>query len=415
MKNILIITSAYGHDSSVPCGKDMSVLSKLLSTSKKIKVTVLTSTLSGGLETQEGIACYHLNSETLEAFTEYRQVLIDQYKSVSKGFLKFKLRWQLYWLNKKIDKKVLIGPHWISFFSLKQWMQEYQGKAFDLLISVSYPFYIQEYAYQVKKKLHIKKWIPYLLDPYADNIHCYQDKRKRRGKKENKIFKACTNIFTVEEIVTHARYSPIKKFLQKIQYIPTHLMTDNTKYQKKNNTDLIHFVYTGLFYPDIRNPEKLLQYFTQLPNNYILNLYSRGCVDIVTRYKEILGDRLQINDYILDQEEYNKMIGQADFLVDVGNTVSNQVPSKILTYCSFGKPIIHFKNCKNEVVGEKFQQYPLFNVVDYSNDISVVVEEIKNIVKKDFGKAVSYQEIKDNFSECTVEYVAEKIKNILGE
>ena len=415
MKNILILTSAYGNDSSVPCGKDMSILSKLLSTFKKIKVTVLTSSLSGGLETKGEMACYHLNSETLEAFTEYRQVLVDQYKSTSKGFLKFKLRWQLYWLNKKIDKKVLMGPHWISFFSLKQWMQEYQGESFDLLISVSYPFYIQEYACQVKKKLHIKKWISYLLDPHADNVHCYKDKRKRRVKKEKKIFKACTDIFTVEEIVSKAFYSPIKNFSKKIQYIPTHLMTDNTNYHKENNTDLIHFVYTGLFYPDIRNPERLLQYFTQLPDNYILNLYSKGCVDIVKKYKQTLGDRLQVNDYILDQEEYNKMIGQADFLINVGNTVSNQVPSKILTYCSFGKPIIHFKNCESEVIGEKFQQYPLFNIVDYTDNISTAVEGIKNIVMKDLGKTVSYQEIKDNFSECTVEYVAEKIKNVLGE
>ena len=409
MKKILIMTAAYGKDSESPCGKDVYELSKTLSKAG-YDVNVLTLTK----ENKQIEKLEEITLNKVESLTSRRKHLIEEYTQKCNIIKRLKLHWALHKINHKIADTYFMGDL-MSYDALNDWIKEVSHKTFDLLISVSYPFYIQGYAKFVRKKLHIKKWIPYLLDPHADNVHCYKDKRKRRGKKENKIFKACTNIFTVEEIVTQARYSPIKKFLQKIQYIPTHLMTDNTKYQKKNNTDLIHFVYTGLFYPDIRNPEKLLQYFTQLPNNYILTLYSRGCVDIVTRYKEILGDRLQINDYILDQEEYNKMIGQADFLVDVGNTVSNQVPSKILTYCSFGKPIIHFKNCKNEVVGEKFQQYPLFNVVDYSNDISVVVEEIKNIVKKDFGEAVSYQEIKDNFSECTVEYVADKIKNILGE
>ena len=403
------MTAAYGKDSESPCGKDVYALSKTLSKAG-YDVAVLTVTK----ENKQAKKLEEITLYKVESLTSYRKLLLEEYIQKCNIIKKLKLHWALHKINHKIANTYFMGDL-MSYDALNYWIKELPHKTFDLLISVSYPFYIQEYAKFVRKKLHIKKWLPYLLDPHADNIHCYKDKRKRRVKRERNLFKTCTNICTVEEIVTQAQYSPIKKFLQKIQYIPTHLMTDNTKYYNKNDTESVQFVYTGLFYPDIRNPEKLLQYFTQLPDNYILNLYSKGCVDIITKYKEILGDRLQLNDYILDQEEYNKMIGKSDFLVDVGNTVSNQVPSKILTYCSFGKPIIHFKNCENEVIGEKFRQYPLFNIVDYSDDISIVVKKIENIVKKDFGKTVSYHEVSNNFSECTVDYVAEKIKNILGE
>ena len=408
MKRILIITAAYGRDSSVPCGKDMCELAEKLAKAQHDVTVFTTSKTTESVEVQNGVGVVKI-----QTLTKRREALAEEYSKKCNLIKKLYLRWRLHVVNHKISDTYFMGDL-MSLFALKKRMNQ-QKEKYDLLISVSYPFYIQEYAKQVVKTLKIKRWIPYMLDPHADNLHCFKDTRENRIKKEKELFKKATNIFAVEEFVTHAKLSPIIHYKEKVQYIPTHLIVDNTKYCKANNSDMINFVYTGIFYKDIRNPENLLRYFDKMPNNYILHLYSKGCEDVIKRYKEILGNRLQVNDFILDPEKYNEMIGKADFLIDVGNTVSNQVPSKILTYCSFGKPIIHFKNCQDEVVGDKFKAYPLFNVIDYTEDVEVVKNEIKKIVEKDFGKTVDYGKIKANFADCTVESVVEKIEKILGD
>lgn len=406
MKKILILVAEFGNQSVHPCGKDMHFLSQELS-----KEDVCIKVLTRG--SKFDMLSSKVSVDKLSTILENRDKLCDKFLAEKRRIPKFLLRVKLHFWDRYIDRNNISKTR-LDLRELKKWLNNEEEK-YDLLISVSYPFYIQEFAHIIQKELKIKKWIAYLLDPHADNQVCPQRQRNKRVKQEKKLFKKCTDIFTVEESVSQANYSPITCFSNKIQYIPTHLIGDNTHYHTKNETDFVHFVYTGLFYPDIRNPENLLRYFTRLPDNYILHLYSRGCNSIIDKYKEVLGDRLQANGYILDAEEYNKMIGRADFLVDVGNTVSNQVPSKILTYCSFGKPIIHFKNCEDEVIGDKFAEYPLFSVIDYAEDIERVTKEIETSVKMHFGETVPYQEIKNNFSECTVEYVAEKIKNILGE
>lgn len=405
MKRILIFVAEFGDGSVHPCGKDMYELAQRLAQSGETDVTVLTARHNSS-RVPTGVSVVELNT-----ISDYREHWVKRFLSSKRGVKKFLYRTKLHFLDRHIRKKS-VRTSMIRFKDFQKWLKVNRD-SFDVLISVSYPFYIQEYAWRLKSYFKEKRWITYLLDPYADNQDCSMQERVGRLKKEKKLFKQCTNIFTVEEIASQAKYSPINEFKNKIQYIPTHLISDNTHYHKNNETEFVHFVYTGLFYPDIRNPEKLLQYFTKLPNNYILHLYSRGCASIIVKYKEILGDRLQVNGYILDEEKYNQMIGQADFLVDVGNTVSNQVPSKILTYCSFGKPIIHFKNCETEIIGDKFSKYSLFSVIDYAEDVDRVVKEIEKVVKRNFGNIISYQEIQDHFSDCTVEAIAEKVNNII--
>ena len=404
---VLIVVAEFGDNSVHPCGKDMYALSQKLLQTEDILCTVFTPT------DNRGDSLAKLSVARLRNIGAYRQDLIERFSSSQNWLQKFILRIYLHFLNSYIDKGKIKTSKIIKR-DLGKLLKKQECK-FDLLISVSYPFYIQELAGRLKKKLKIKKWVPYILDPYVDNKDCTLKHRKRRNKQERKIFEQCTKIFTVEEVVSKAHYSPIGRFQEKIQYIPTHLMSDNTRYHVANESGLVHFVYTGLFYLDIRNPEKLLQYFTQLPSNYILHLYCKGCEDVIEKYKTVLGERLQVNDYILDIEEYNKMIGRADFLIDVGNTVSNQVPSKILTYCSFGKPILHFKNCADEVIGEKFSKYSLLSIVDYSEDVDGVTNKIVDFVAQNKGKTIPYSDIKENFFDCTVEFVADKVEQILRE
>ena len=196
-------------------------------------------------------------------------------------------------LGERIHKSDYLLEHgtrsWaISLWDLREWIKKTKEK-FDAIISPSYPFYIQKYAYILKKKLKISNWMPYLLDPHADNTIHKGSKKELLIEQENRIFKNAVRIFLVEEIITKAKYSPIKMYKDKVELIPTHLLIDNTLYHEENKSKEIHFIYTGRFDPTIRNPEKLLCLFTRLPQNYILDLYSRWCDDIIEKYTTLIS------------------------------------------------------------------------------------------------------------------------------
>lgn len=404
------MTSSYGKNSSVPCGKDMYSLAQYLKKNYDISVTVLTA----GYDDNAILAgeSDEIDIVNLPTNKEWREKIALEYYQNKNIISKVLLRLELRKLNHKMERDYFEGTA-INYKNLWRWLCERKQETYDLILSVSYPFYIQRYAYMVRKHLKIRKWIMYLLDPYADNVHIYKDTRKRRIREERRLFKSCTNIFAAEELVTKQKYSPIIDFRTKVNYIPTHLLTNNTEYTYVRCSNEVNFVYAGTFYSDIRNPEELLKLFLHLPNHYTLSLYSVGCEDVIEKYKELLGERLEVNGFVVGYDEYKKRIEMADILVDVGNTVSNQVPSKLLDYCSYGKPIVHFINCNEEVVGERFAKYPLFLNIEYGGDYDNVSKRIIEFCENSVGRKVDYTVIQKYFKESTVEYVSELIGKIL--
>lgn len=409
MKSILIVTSSYGEDSGVPCGKDMHNLALYLKKNYNMSVTVLTAGYNGNVNTNmksEGIQIVNIPTNK-----ECREKLALEYSKDTNFLEKILLKWELRNLNKQLDQDYFAGDA-INYKNLCCWMRKRKQNKYDVILSVSYPFYIQRFAYLIRKKMKIKKWIMYLLDPYADNVHVYKDTREQRIKEERKLFKSCTNIFTAEELVTKRKYSPIIDFQEKINFIPTHLLINNTEYTYVPDSDSVNFVYAGTFYNDIRNPECLLKLFLHLPQNYVLTLYSVGCEEIIKKYKVLLGERLHVNGFVQGETEYKRCIEVADVLIDVGNTVSNQVPSKILDYCSYGKPIVHFVNCSEEVVSERFSKYPLFLSAEYEGDNDSIAQKIIDFSESVKGKRVDYSIIQKEFSQSTVEYVGGLVDGI---
>ena len=330
------------------------------------------------------------------------------------GIMKFLYRFKLIY-DKKICEENSIAHYVMSMKYLKKWIKTCKGTKYDLLISISHPFYVHKYAEILINSLRIDKWCAWFLDPYADNYCLSMSKKqvRKRVVEENKIFKNCTSIFATNEMVNQYRNSKIVKYLDKVTIAPTHMITDNcSAYSTETASDnKVKCAFTGAFLPSLRNPKLLFECFKKLPSNYFLYLYSRGCNDIVSQYKNVLSERLITNDYILNKTEFDKMIHNMDILIDIGNTVDNMVPSKILNYLSYGKPILHFTNCENDPAESILQKYPLFLSLSYNESIDV--DQIVEFCEKMKGKKISWEEIEKNFYECTLRYVAERVLDIL--
>ena len=403
-KKILLICPSAGRLTKTPCGRDAYKLAKYLVDNFDISVEILSSIKPNTEDCSSDLKIIYVPT--------YKELFQESYEKYSTMHGAMKILYGLkYMYNKKKYERNSFAHYVMSKERLKKWIKTFNSNEYDLIISISHPFYVHKYADLLTKHLEINQWCAWFLDPYSDNYNLSSSLKdvKKRIIEENRIFKNCTSIFATYEMVNRCKNSQIANYLDKVVVAPTHLMEDNctTISSETVNDEKIKCVFTGTFLPSIRDPHLLLNYFDKLPPNFYLYLYSRFCVDAINLHKNILGKRLVINDFILDKVEFDRMIHSMDILIDIGNTLDNMVPSKVLNYLSYGKPILHFSNCKNDPVKRILENYSLSLSLPYNESINT--REIVKFCEDMKGKTLLWKEVESSFFSCTLHYVANKV------
>ena len=107
-------------------------------------------------------------------------------------------------------------------------------------------------------------------------------------------------------------------------------------------------------------------------------------------------------------------IAKADVLVSVGNRVSRSVPSKLITYISYGKPVVHFSSQKGDVCVQYLEKYPLGLVLREWDNAETNANKLYEFVEKNRGKMVDFSEISNPFLMNTPSYSADLIEDIIS-
>ena len=386
MKRILIVCAG-GLEATNPGTKEMVILANELS--KNFDVSFLTTYLWKSQRRQsEKFKTIYIKSPRYSKFRYFKR--LQDCKSAPLEFL-LKLYNKLFKCEKDSNK---------PFYS---WLKR-QKETYDLIISISHPFYNHEYANAIKERLSIENWFLMILDPYADGFAFSRD-CEEKAKIEREYFQKSKKIFTTCPIFENAKISPIKEFGEKVSIIPDVFITDKTHYNNVHSDGTIRLGYFGMFYHDIRSPEPFLKMLRFLPENYLTQLYFKGCENLVK--SAVQYGNIKINDMISDPEEYNKVAGKINIFISIGNSVINQIPSKLYDCVSFGKPIIHFYQDKNDFVIKKFLKYPGIRFIDYSLDPQTALKEFIKACEelKDFR--IEYSTIKTLFPDDTIDFLTD--------
>ena len=115
-----------------------------------------------------------------------------------------------------------------------------------------------------------------------------------------------------------------------------------------------------------------------------------------------------------NKEEVARIYQEADILVNIGNAIDNQMPSKIFEYISTGKPILNFYKVPNCPTLKYLNNYPLaLNLYepDVLQDTERYSKQIKDFCMQNPGKTVPAAWIREQFKGNTDTAVA----NFLGE
>ena len=217
---------------------------------------------------------------------------------------------------------------------------------YDAIVSVSEPLAIQNLAYKIKSKIKNIKWYPLFLDPLVYNYNSKEFGTKRIKNKAEKLLQKADKIFAVYGI---------KKENEKLKYLPNYhskmvdiylpsLVEPNVEIKNLDsgkNEKEIKMLYAGMFHEKVRNPKKMFDLLEKVKaDNANFVCIGYGCEDAINAFAP-----KSIKFNYLNKQPYSVVVNNildSDILINLGNSVPNQMPSKVLEYISYGKPIINF-------------------------------------------------------------------------
>lgn len=285
---------------------------------------------------------------------------------------------------------------------------------YDVIISSSMPFGLHVLARELLKLGLASRWYAIFFDPFVYNSCLKKSKIKYRKKIAEDILNDASHIFCVERIVAENKrrgYNP--NYHNKItEIVIPNLAKPSVDIIKPNNSN-ISMTFAGLFYPKIRNPQKMLDIISTFPDNFCFNIYGHGCEKILKKYKNKFN-RCSLNlcgsvTYV----ECRNAILKSNILVNLSNTVTNQIPSKVFEYISYGKPIINFYFTEDDPSLQYFKKYPLVYNLNLNNYTDGDIKRLISFCETHKNDIISFEEATFKMQDAIAMNICKKILEIL--
>lgn len=117
------------------------------------------------------------------------------------------------------------------------------------------------------------------------------------------------------------------------------------------------FAFAGSLSPGKRDPSKLLKYLTDSKRQFKFIIYTKN-IDLVQPYLLPGNGRIELRDYI-PRDQLLKVLSRMDFVVNINNASTTQMPSKLIDYYLTGRPVLNI--CSNDFDQEVFDQFLIGN------------------------------------------------------
>ena len=277
----------------------------------------------------------------------------------------------------------------------------------DCIIAFSEPTDIPCAVTEVCPKI---PWVSYRLDPWATHILKSNPKEMAEEYLTNQT---CSAIFVqpavYQEYLAGAAQLPSDK-IHVAEFPNLHALPENKGESFDWGSDGIHCAFVGQLYSDIRDPSFMLDLFAMMRGTGVV-LHIIGNTPMQAEYwKDKVTDNIMFHGRV-PYEKAIMYMQAADILVNLGNSVSNQMPSKIIDYLSTGKPILNIykiKDCPSLLYMDK---HPLTLSI-YEQDVPHV-SEIVEFCKESRGKKIPFAEMERIFKECTPRFVGTHVYRVI--
>lgn len=249
----------------------------------------------------------------------------------------------------------------------------------DLLITVAVPYPIHwgaAFRKMFDASSFPKTWVADCGDPYMGNKFL---NKPFYFKFIEKWF--CKKADYISIPIEDAKEAYYPEFRNKIKIIPQGFdFSDVPSFDKKPNNIDVTFIYAGVFYPGIRDPRPFLDYLVSKKDKpFLFKIYTKS-LNVVEPYLDLLGEKLEVNNYI-PREELLKEMAKADFLINFENNTAVQSPSKLIDYALVQRPILSI-NSSDKLDGKIIDEFLNRNYSDAYVVKNIEKYNIKNVVSE---------------------------------
>lgn len=273
-------------------------------------------------------------------------------------------------VRKLLDQLIFpdVRTEWYPFArkALLQLLKQYQ---FDVIVSSHEPGVDLMLGLLAQQKFRLP-WVVDLADPL---LAPYTPKWRRRLDAwfEGVVLRKSTSVvlttpYLVDVLVNRHKAVAADKFA----IVPqggSILKSKNVL--KKQNTDELHFVFTGNFYQSFRNPCEFARALRKISNRRIRLTIAGNNAAFVS-----LFDGLDGVNFLgaIDHFDALMLQQQADILLNIGNGQSDQLPGKVFEYLVSGKPIFHIRGSSQDPTESYLKDHSCVFFAD-NNEFSILM------------------------------------------
>lgn len=173
-------------------------------------------------------------------------------------------------------------------------------------------------------------------------------------------------------------------------------------------------IFAGSLSPGVRDPAVALNIFCKLEDLAHLDMYVMGAGrDLVQPNSSEHPKAVSLLDAV-PSSEMTSLLAKADCLLSIGNTRSDQKPSKIVEYMATGKPILHICSIADDPVRDDVAAYPLGCVINAGEDTARACETVKAFLQRTRGKQMTFDEVSALFRDENPEVAVERLLSCGG-
>lgn len=288
---------------------------------------------------------------------------------------------------------------------------------YDAIIAVVNPTESADAISGLKKEFPNTKFLLYEIDPYSCRFKYPKNFLEKwltalSKRWEKKVYKEMDIIIHMKTHTKHFLEHNYKKYAEKTVFldIPNFVRND-VFFENNENAECCKFIYTGAFYPDLRNPKTMMEILDKLYLKEKFEMHVYTGKDMAYMIKDC--EYVKIHNEI-PHDDMMKKLYAADIFVSLGNYKSDYLPSKIFTYMSVGKPIIHFYQNGDSSISY-LKKYTRALLINQDDDIEINADRIAAFLGKYSQIPIDRETLYRDLAENTPEFTAKQFATMIGE
>lgn len=293
----------------------------------------------------------------------------------------------------------------LSYKAFYKMLRKIHAERYDIIISISGRYYQSIAASRYSEKRNIN-YVLYQVDPCETNQSMSKDTLKVRKNVGKYLYENAKLVITTPIIFKEREKENLNNIETKIVPMDFPLVAKvREDINGKEVSDRTVCMFLGSIYGGIRNPEYTIRLFEKLGVQSDVELQMIG-VEQEELTADLRTTRVQCKGKLPIEIALAKMY-HADFLINIGNSVANQVPSKIFDYISTGKPIINVCKSRECPSLEYLKKYPLcLNLYEEIDIFDEQVELLREFINTQKGKRIDFACLEEIYKNCTPAYCA---------